>query len=62
MPNKKTTKILMIAYTNYSTDARVRREAETLANSPGYDVSFLALKEDYQPKNMVHFTILWLCY
>ena len=41
----------MIAYTNYSTDARVRREAETIANSPGYDVSFLALKEDNKPKS-----------
>lgn len=35
----------MIAYTNYSTDARVRREAETLAAVKGYTVLFLALKE-----------------
>ena len=42
--------IWMVAYTNYSTDARVRREAETLASLPNYKVSILALKENNSPK------------
>jgi glycosyltransferase involved in cell wall biosynthesis len=42
--------ICMIAYSNYSTDARIRREAETLASLPGYDVSVLALKEATLPR------------
>lgn len=37
--------ITMIAYTNYSSDARVRREAEAVAEQPGYHVSFMSLKE-----------------
>ena len=44
---KKT--ICMVAYTNYVTDARVRREAETLACQPDFDVLFLALKEGGKP-------------
>ena len=40
----------MIAYTDYLTDARVRREAETLAALPEYKVTFLALKEGISPK------------
>src|SRR5437870_1554302 len=37
-------KILMVAYTNYRTDARPRREAETLA-ARGDSVDFLCLKD-----------------
>lgn len=37
--------ILMIAYTNYSTDARVIKEAETAIKS-GFQVDFIALKEE----------------
>ena len=44
--------ILMIAYTNYSTDPRVMREAEALVNV-GYDVDFLALKRNGEPKKEV---------
>jgi glycosyltransferase involved in cell wall biosynthesis len=40
----------MIAYTNYLTDARVRREAETLAAFPEYEVFFLVLKDGNRPK------------
>jgi len=35
----------MIAYTTYLTDARVRREAETIASLPDYRVSVFVLKE-----------------
>jgi glycosyltransferase involved in cell wall biosynthesis len=42
----------MIAYTNYATDARVRREAETLA-SHGFRVRCLALKTGTRPSNTV---------
>jgi glycosyltransferase involved in cell wall biosynthesis len=42
--------ICMIAYTNYSTDARVRREAETVAALPDYDVSVITLKEGELPE------------
>jgi len=35
----------MIAYTNYTTDARVRREAETLAATDEFQVTFLSLME-----------------
>jgi len=41
--------ILMLAYTRYSTDARIRREAETLAFQDGYSVSILTLKEKSFP-------------
>ena len=36
----------MVAYTNYLTDARVRREAETLASLPDYKVLIFVLKEE----------------
>ena len=36
----------MVAYAYYLTDARVRREAETLASIPEYNVSVLALKRE----------------
>ena len=38
----------MVAYTNYLTDARPRREAETLARR-GDQVDFIALKEENRP-------------
>ena len=39
----------MIAYSNFSTDPRIRRESETLAGH-GYEVNFLALAEGNEPK------------
>lgn len=39
----------MIAYSNYSTDPRIRREAEALARN-GNEVRFLVLAEDGRPK------------
>ena len=42
-------KILMIVYTNYPTDTRVRREAETLSRLPEYSVSVLSLKSKEKP-------------
>jgi glycosyltransferase involved in cell wall biosynthesis len=44
--------VCMIAYTNYATDARVRREAETLV-SHGFRVRCLALKTGARPANTV---------
>jgi glycosyltransferase involved in cell wall biosynthesis len=43
-------RVQMIAYTTYSTDARVRREAETIAALPNYSVSVLVLKERPEPR------------
>ena len=45
--------ICMIVYSNYSIDARVRREAETLAALPDYAVSVIALKEGVSPETCV---------
>lgn len=42
--------ICMVAYTNYATDARVRREAETLAANPSYEVEVMVLKESPLPR------------
>ena len=42
--------VCMIAYTIYSSDARVRREAETVASLPGYTVTVLTLKEQEDPR------------
>ncbi len=42
MENKK---VCMIAYTNYLSDARVRLEAETLANDSGFAVTVLVLRD-----------------
>ena len=39
----------MVAYTNYLMDARVRREAETLASLRDYNVLVLVLKEAHYP-------------
>ncbi len=50
MRGKRTIQICMIAYTNYASDARVRREAETMASLPEYEVSFLVLKEQNKPR------------
>jgi glycosyltransferase involved in cell wall biosynthesis len=41
--------VCMIAYTFYSSDARVRREAETVASLPGKTVTVLSLKEQEKP-------------
>lgn len=41
--------ICMIVYTDYQTDTRVRREAETLAELPGYRVTVLAPKKQDKP-------------
>ena len=41
----------MVAYTTYSVDNRVRREAEALSAFGGYKVSVLALKEGLSPRN-----------
>jgi len=46
--------ICMIVYSNYLTDARVRREAETLASLPDYKVLVLALKESGSPKTYIN--------
>ncbi|MGA1825064.1 MAG: glycosyltransferase family 4 protein [bacterium] len=43
--------ICMIVYTDYTKDTRVRREAETLALLPEYDVTILALKSGVAPRN-----------
>ena len=40
----------MVAYTNYLTDARVRREAETLTSLPDYKVLVMVLKESSSPR------------
>lgn len=41
-------KVCMVAYTEYSTDARVRREAEAVAELPDFKVRVLCLKEGQQ--------------
>ena len=46
----KPTNVCMIAYTIYPSDARVRREAETIASQPGFQVTFLTLKEGKDSK------------
>jgi glycosyltransferase involved in cell wall biosynthesis len=43
-------RVCMIVYTIYPTDARVRREAETLASSGAFDVTVFCLKENKTPK------------
>lgn len=45
---KRSTAILMIAYTNYETDPRVIRAAEAAAEA-GFDVDFIALRRKSQP-------------
>jgi len=42
--------VCMLAYTSYATDGRVRLEAESLVRW-GYEVCFLALKAEPQPRN-----------
>jgi glycosyltransferase involved in cell wall biosynthesis len=46
---RKITNVCMIAYTNYTTDARTKREAETLVHH-GFNVLFLSLREENEPK------------
>ena len=48
---KKKRNICMIAYTNYMIDARVRREAETLAALPEYRVTMLVNKRNALPSS-----------
>ena len=43
-------KVCMIVYTLYPMDARVRREAETLAASGNFEVTVFCLKENATPK------------
>ena len=43
--------ICMIAYTNYLSDARVRRAAETLAVLPDYRVTVLVLRQSDTTRN-----------
>jgi glycosyltransferase involved in cell wall biosynthesis len=40
--------VIMIAYSNYLTDARIRREAETLASTGEYEVTVLSLNNGKQ--------------
>ena len=47
-------KVFMIAYNDHPRDARVRREAETLARTPGFEVSILTPKEGARPR---HFSL-----
>jgi glycosyltransferase involved in cell wall biosynthesis len=42
----------MIAYTMYSSDQRVRREAEAVASIPGHSVTVLTLKEQGTPRTL----------
>ena len=44
------TRVCMIVYTLYDTDARVRREAETLAATGRYEIHVLALKDQADPR------------
>jgi glycosyltransferase involved in cell wall biosynthesis len=50
---EKITKVYMVAYTNYAIDARVRREAETLAALPEYRVTILVNKLNDKPRHYV---------
>jgi glycosyltransferase involved in cell wall biosynthesis len=45
--------VCMVAYTNYPTDARVRREAETLAALADYRVVVFVLKQEDSPRTYV---------
>ena len=49
----KNTRVCMLVYTLYDTDARVRREAETLVATGQYDVSVLTLKDQATPRHYV---------
>lgn len=48
--NKQVMHICMVAYSLYMSDARIRREAETLADVTGYKVSVLALRKSDSPR------------
>jgi glycosyltransferase involved in cell wall biosynthesis len=45
-----TKRVCMVAYTDYSGDARVRREAETVATLPEFEVRVLCLMEGRKPR------------
>ena len=47
------TQVCMIAYTHYSSDPRVIREAEALASLDDYNVTFLLPMEGEKPRNYV---------
>jgi glycosyltransferase involved in cell wall biosynthesis len=49
----KKTSVCMIAYSEYPSDARIRREAETLAANPHFAVTVIALKEGHRPRTYV---------
>lgn len=44
------TRVCMLAYTNYASDARVRREAEALCAEKDFQVDFFSLKENGKPR------------
>jgi len=44
--------VCMIAYTRYSSDQRVRREAEAVASISGHSVTVLSLKEQETPRTL----------
>jgi glycosyltransferase involved in cell wall biosynthesis len=50
----KKTRICMVGYSRYSTDTRIRREAEALLDNEEYNIVFIGLKEDSMPsKNYI---------
>lgn len=51
--SRKITNVCMIAYTNYAIDARIRREAETLAALPDYRVTMLVNRPQAKPRVLV---------
>ena len=51
MPADATRHVLMVAYTIYPSDARVRREAETIAALEGYAVAVMVLKEQARARH-----------
>ena len=48
---KEAKNILMVVYTDYLQDTRVRREAETLASLPEFNVTVLSLKQNRHPSS-----------
>ncbi len=45
--------VCMIAYTNYLTDVRIRREAETIVRNLGYEITVLALRDSNKASSYV---------
>jgi glycosyltransferase involved in cell wall biosynthesis len=48
MADRDKKNVVMVAYSNYLTDARIRREAETLASTGEYEVTVLSLNNGKQ--------------